>query len=295
MIVPPFAGVTLVEFSDRIELLPTYWVREFIGLGRFKASEVGPQPGEPLHDFYHAAMGEDVWVIAVWKRYDDGREEAIRLEHLDSSATEADAWRAFERAERFQNMSKQELLELNSLFKASDEDIAYIEERFPGEQVGCPDNASLEERDLYQARLRVLAGMHPRTVELIRLADAEKNPERKKQIERETVQSFFAELAHVWTEDDVQEWQRSNPLGTEWIREFARVFEEPEREIDPVNHELALNWLRKRYNLLTAEELSDAILVRSGQRLMPGALKKRRERLGLTTKRPPGPRPNEEK
>jgi hypothetical protein len=70
--------------------------------------------------------------------------------------------------------------------------------------------------------------------------------------------------------------------------EFARVWQEPKREIDPINHELVLNWLRKKYNLLTQNELSDAILVMTGQRLMPGTLKKRRERLGLTTKRKPG-------
>ena len=89
-------------------------------------------------------------------------------------------------------------------------------------------------------------------------------------------------------------WQRSNPVGTEWMREFGRVLEEPERRIDEINYELAFNWLRLKYNLLTAEELSDAIRERTGQRLMPGTLKKRRERLGLTTDRKPGPRPNPE-
>lgn len=54
---------------------------------------------------------------------------------------------------------------------------------------------------------------------------------------------------------------------------------------------VAFNWLRQKYNLLTAEELSDAMLVMVGQRLTPETLKKRRERLGLTTKRPPGPPP----
>jgi hypothetical protein len=43
MIVPPFAGVRLVEYRDRIALTPLYWCREFVGIGRFKASEVGPQ------------------------------------------------------------------------------------------------------------------------------------------------------------------------------------------------------------------------------------------------------------
>ena len=52
MIIPPFAGVTLVEYRDRIELTPVYWVREFVGLGRFKANRVGPQPGEDMYPFF---------------------------------------------------------------------------------------------------------------------------------------------------------------------------------------------------------------------------------------------------
>jgi hypothetical protein len=72
------------------------------------------------------------------------------------------------------------------------------------------------------------------------------------------------------------------------------MYQEPGKALDPINHELALNWIRRGYNLLTEEELSDAILVMTGQRLTPGAIKKRRERLGLTTKRLPGPRGNPE-
>jgi transposase len=64
--------------------------------------------------------------------------------------------------------------------------------------------------------------------------------------------------------------------------------------LDPINQELALHWLRRGYNLMTEKELSDAILKATGQRLMPDTLKKRRGRLGLSTKRPPGPRPNSE-
>jgi hypothetical protein len=77
-------------------------------------------------------------------------------------------------------------------------------------------------------------------------------------------------------------------VGTAWLCEFSTVFQEAPRDLDPINQELALNWLRRKYNLLTAEELSDAILVATLQRLTPGALKKRRERLGLTTRRKPG-------
>jgi len=73
--------------------------------------------------------------------------------------------------------------------------------------------------------------------------------------------------------------------------EFGSVMHQPRRTIDPINHELALNWLRQHYNLLTAKELSVSIFKRIRRWLTPEALKRRRERLGLTTKRPPGPPP----
>ena len=37
MIIPPYAGVRLVEYQDRIRLTPYYWVREFVGYGRYRA------------------------------------------------------------------------------------------------------------------------------------------------------------------------------------------------------------------------------------------------------------------
>jgi hypothetical protein len=62
---------------------------------------------------------------------------------------------------------------------------------------------------------------------------------------------------------------------------------------DPINHELVMHWLRRGYNLMTENELSDAILIATGQRVVPNTLKKKRARLTLTA-RPPGPRPNSE-
>jgi hypothetical protein len=79
--------------------------------------------------------------------------------------------------------------------------------------------------------------------------------------------------------------------------EFGEVMREPRRMLDPVNHELALNWLRRKYNRMTAEVLADSIFKRIWRWVVPGFkitadfIKKRRERLGLTTKRPPGPPP----
>jgi hypothetical protein len=70
--------------------------------------------------------------------------------------------------------------------------------------------------------------------------------------------------------------------------EFGEVMGKPRRQLDPVNHELALNWLREKYNELSAKALSHSIFKRILIWLTPGAVKKRRERLGLTTKCNPG-------
>jgi len=295
MIIPPFAGVTLIEYRDHLELTPYQWIREFIGLGRFKADEVGPQPAEQSYPLFNAVMGtEEIWVVVHWQRSEDGTEEVLNAIYLDPEATEAAARKEYDGMVEFANLNKGELEALSNFFEASEEDLAYVEGRFPGVSRGPPDSGSIDDRDVYQARLKVLAGLQPKTVALIQKAELSEDPQERERIEREAVHAYFAEMAPLWTEDLVLEWQRKNPVGTEWLCEFGRVLQEPERRLDPINEELALNWLRRKYNLLTAEELSDAILIATGQRVMPGTLKKRRERLGLTTKRLPGPRPRSE-
>src|ERR1035441_7450440 len=90
------------------------------------------------------------------------------------------------------------------------------------------------------------------------------------------VQSFFAELAHYLTEDEILAWQKNNPLGTGWMCEFAEVMRNPRRTISPVNYELALNWLQARYNEMTEKQLSVSIWQRLMIWLTPSAIKKRR-------------------
>lgn len=294
MYVPPFENVRLIECRDYIALTPVPAFREFFAYGKRKARDVRVDPDDPNSEPFwdDCTEEEEVWAVVQWIRFEDGHEEQGSISHL-RRATEDDAKAALERMTRFYSMSKDELVALSQCFKATDDDLAYIESRYPNYQSPPKNPGNLDEADLYAARLKMLAGLHPKTVGLIKAADEEKDPEQQRKLGREAVAAYYAELAHHWTEDEVLAWQRSNPVGTEWMCEFARVFQEPEREVDPINYELAFNWLRKKYNLLTENELSDAILVRTGQRLMPGTLKKRRERLGLTTKRQPGPPPKD--
>ena len=294
--IPPFVGVRLIECRDHITLTPVPSFREFFAYGKVKATEavIELEDGttEPFWD--NCTSDEEVWAVVQWVRFEDGHEEEGSEQYLRSPHTEEDARKAMQQMSDFYGMSKERMLDLGRLVEDCEDNDDFMESRYPNYQSPPSDPKAIDEYDVYQARLKVLAGLHPKTVELIKLADATQDPQKRCKIERETVQAYFAELAHYWTEDEVLGWQRSNPIGTEWMCEFARVFEEPKREIDPIKYELAFNWLRRKYNLLTAEELSDKILLATLQRLTPTGIKKMRERLGLTTKRPPGPRPKSE-
>ena len=76
-----------------------------------------------------------------------------------------------------------------------------------------------------------MAELQPITVELIKIANVTKDPVKRKYVEREAVQSFFAEIARYLTEDEVLAWQKSNPVGTGWMCEFAEVMRFPRRQL----------------------------------------------------------------
>jgi hypothetical protein len=290
-IIPPFDGVRMIEYADHVALTPMYSCREFVGLGKIKASAVKTRRKHTFSGLFLKAMGDkELWVVVRWERYGDGREQPTLINLIDG--TEAEARRAVRGMVDFCKMSKQELEEIGKCFKQKEEDIAYVKNRFPDEQ---PDPRSLEAYDVFQARLKVLAGMQPKTAALLQQAYATEDVRKRRKLEREAVAAFFAELSHSWTEKEVKAWQRSNPIGTEWISEFTETLRKPKRKLSPVDHTLALDWLRKGYNLLTEKELSKAVYTVTGKRLSPAAIKKRRERLGLTTKRPTGPRQKTEK
>lgn len=290
--IPPYSGVRLIGCRDHIQLAPVPAVRVFYGYGKIKASkatfESEDGKSEPMWD--DLGSDEDVWAVVQWFRFEDGHEKEGNISFLRPTCTEEDARKSMMQLERLGNMTREQLLLMTKLYEATEEDYQYIEDNYPNYQFE-PDPSASDKYDVYHARLKVLAGLQPKTVELIKIANATKDPEKRQVVERQAVQSYFAELAHYWTEAEVLAWQRSNPVETGWMCEFGEVMREPRRTIDPVNHELALNWLRRNYNLMTAQALSDSIFKRILRWLTPEAIKKRRERLGLTTKRQPGPPP----
>lgn len=297
--IPPFRGVRMVEFRDHLVLAPVPSYRIIYGFGRMKATdatfETEDGKTEPCWD--NCTPDEEIWTVFQLYRGEDGYEEMGESQYIRRTVTETEIQRKIQEMKDRYSMTREQMLGLMQCYRQTDEEyaenMAWIDANYPNYQFPPSDPSAIDDYDVYQARLKVLAGLQPTTVELIKIANATEDPEKRRRVERETVGAYFAELSHYFTEAEVLAWQHNNPLGTGWICEFSNVFHQPRRQIDPVNHELALNWLRRKYNLLTAEELSDEIFKTTLIRLAPEALKKRRERLGLTTKRPPGPPPTE--
>ena len=291
MIFPPYAGVKMVEYHDRIALKPVASFREVLSLCKINGGDKEFQPWDGMNPLMIQLQKKgDIWLIIQRHIFENGTEEIINVQYI-AEATEEEVRASFDRFIRFLMMTKEELKRLESCFNVPEDDRAYIPERFP---LMPPDPKNIEEYDLYQARLKVLAGMQPKTVALIEEAYAANDPAQRANAEFEAVSAYYAEMAHYWKSDEVKAWQRSNPIYPEWINEFARVFQKPRKELNAVDHEIVLNWLRRGYNFLTAEELSEAVYKATGKYMTPEAIKKRRERLKLETKRSPGPRPNSE-
>jgi hypothetical protein len=264
------------------------------GYGKIKASRATVDPEDPHAEPIWDDLGpdEEVWAVMQWYQYEDGHQEQGSINFLRPDCTEEEVRKSMERMERFSSQTREDALSLLQCYDASEDDHAYVEDNYPNYQ-SEPDPRDHDEYDVYHARLKVMEELQPKTVALLKIANATKDPVKRQFVEREAVQSYFAELAHYFTEDEILAWQRSNPVGTGWMCEFGEVMREPRRTIDPVNHELALNWLREKYNLLSARNLSESIYQKvlrwlKLDRLTPDAIKKRRERLGLTTKCKPG-------
>jgi hypothetical protein len=293
--IPPFSGVRLIECRDHFQLVPVPAGRVVVGYGKRLASAVPLDPDDPNSEPFWDNCGpnEEVWVVMEWFQFDDGQRVPGNIQHMRGEhITEEQVKREMEKMAEFCNHTREELLAMAQCFEATEDDYQYIDDRCPNYQTE-PDPKATDEYDVYHARLNVMSELQPKTVELLRISDATKDPEKRQFVEREAVQSYFAELAHYFTEEEILAWQRSNPVGTGWMCEFGEVMREPRRTISPVNHELALNWLREKYNLMTEGQLSFSIFKRILIWLTPGALKKRRERLGLTSKRRPGPPPKQ--
>jgi hypothetical protein len=74
-----------------------------------------------------------------------------------------------------------------------------------------------------------------------------------------------------------------------FIMALAGAMRKRNKPIDAIDYDLSLNWIPGRYCFMSAKELADHLNKTHGTAHSPGLIKKRRERLGLVTKRRTGP------
>lgn len=293
--IPPFSSVRLVECCDHYELVFVPEMKIIYGYGKIKGSralsDFGDPASEPMSSIWDDLNPDtEIWCVLRWYEFQDGHKEYTNSIFIRPESTEAEVKDRLEELKRVYNISPEQARMILQFYRAKQEDYDYVDATWPNYQ-SEPASNKVDEYDVYHARLKVLSELSPKTIELLKIANVIKDPSKRNYVERDMVQSYFAELAHYVTEDEILAWQKNNPLGTGWLCEFAEVMKKPRRTISPVNYELALNWLRSKYNQMTENELSLSILQKLLIWLAPKAMKKRRERLGLTTKRPAGPRP----
>jgi hypothetical protein len=94
---PPYAGVELVEFWDRLELRPFGWFRDCLGLARFKANELSFEPGDVDYEKWNEKMGDnEIWVVVNWKVFENEDDEVDRVIYCRPNTILEDAKKVFE-------------------------------------------------------------------------------------------------------------------------------------------------------------------------------------------------------
>ena len=202
--IPPYAGVRLIECRDHFQLVPVPVVRTVYGYGKIKASMATMDPEDPKSEPIWDDLGADdeVWAVMQWFRFEDGHEEPGDISFLRPECSEERVMRSLEQMKAFADTTREEAVSILQCYDAPEEDQQFVEDNFPNFQ-SEPDPKSTDKYDVYHARLKVMEELQPKTVALLKIANATKDPVEREYVEREAVQSFFAELAHYLTEDEI--------------------------------------------------------------------------------------------
>ena len=149
----------------------------------------------------------------------------------------------------------------------------------------------VDGQDLFKARLEVFRPVAANVVRIFSQSLGVEDPAERERLQHEAVQAYVADLAAGLTDEEFGAWQEKNPLDKKWIEVLAKNLRRRQKALDPINYELALNWINRRYNEMEPKDLAEVIYQVTGQQLSPVAIRKRYYRkLGLMTKRKPGAR-----
>jgi hypothetical protein len=175
--IPPYSGVRLIECRDHFRLVPVPDVRTVYGYGKIKASRATCNPEDPESGqvWPDLAPDSEVWAVMQWFIYKDGHQEPGDITFLNPECDEDRVRASMDKMAQMNEMTREEALSLLKCHVASEEDHEFVENKFPNYQ-SEPDPKNTDEYDLYHARLKVMSELQPKTVELLKLANATKDP-----------------------------------------------------------------------------------------------------------------------
>lgn len=151
---------------------------------------------------------------------------------------------------------------------------------------------SSDEQDLRNARLKVLREEYPGTFKAMdTLAQAQ--PKARPEAVEAVLRAYTVDLMRLHKPAKLGEILpfKTLPDDSSLILELAKAHA-AKSPFDAVDHEIAARWFAAGYDKMSLAEYTDAINVKTGAKLKPDAMEKRRyAKLGLMTKKPPGPPP----
>lgn len=149
-----------------------------------------------------------------------------------------------------------------------------------------------DEQDLAQARLKVMGEQYPDTFAAMD-ALAKAQPEARAEAVENLFRAYAVDLVRLHKPAILGEISpfKSLPTYMPFIVQLAKAYSAKSPH-DPVDAEIAARWFAAGYDKMSKEDYTQAINAKTGTNISPDAMEKRRyAKLGLMTKKDPGPRP----
>ncbi len=223
---------------------------QLYGYGKAKPARPPVDPDDPDAEPFWDDLGPDdeVWAVMEWFGFDDGHRRARHIFVTCGQKSPKRSPATHGEMEGFTTEPEKDSLDLLQCFDYTEDDLRISSKmNYPNYQ-SEPDPSDTDNYDVYHARLKVMEELQPKTVALLKIANGIKDPEKRKIAEREAVRSYFAELAHYFTREEIDGLATQQSPRHFLDARIGQCFDQPRRTLDPVNHELALNWLREKYN-----------------------------------------------
>jgi hypothetical protein len=167
-----------------------------------------------------------------------------------------------------------------------------IKKVFAAQTKAAAHKPTANEQDLFKARLIVMREQYPDTLRAMDALPIARSADRPARIEA-LFRAYALDMVRLHKPENLGDILpfKSTPDDMSFILKIAKAYK-AQSPRDPVDVEIAARWFAAGYDKMSLAEYTNAINAKTGAKLKPDAMEKRRySKLGLMTKRPPGPAP----